>query len=817
LYFYKKYPTLQETNDSNKKLKIKVIELSKQDIQGIYDQTIFDQWYVRAAKQQAVKENQEIRSNSNIKTNFYSPLEEKDTNIKSSVIKIHKRYKDNQKSSQAFSDKKDTRIEKVKPETKMPRLERKKEVLAPSIQMTESEPGTQEKSNETKQEAKTWEVVNSKETKRNITAVKDKSSKTYLPINLPVPSHASNTAEQKTRYVIPMSITVTAKKNKRSWIKDSRIMVAVLQAMQNVYPDTYISPAQDDKTAPTIIKADDVPLEGHKIRQYLVTPVSQKLNKFHGKLFMLTNHTMKEYKMNREFLEYLRDEDIILEMNDLDDINPSQVGFLEHVVADYETLEMHSKRLIVLLPEVHPKFQLHINTLYAQTGLKTRVIMIKSDEAHVDHLRLMLEDLHNKNRIKFFPMNEYQSCKPGQKLTIVSRIIKWTGKVRNLLIPGFIDNDDDIPMVFNKTEGVEEPLNSVGVTEFLATKVKAGDGKNLFDHVYPPCDGIREVLFQLHQYAQAEAYVKVAHGELARNMDIEAMKLVFREPEKALTQATLQTTWTPHVRATEIQEMEIKAKGKYQPKRLREEVSEVTIEGNLSTTKTAWTTPPHSIFTSPETPSSIATNNEAIITNSMEQTTKEVILKELEAYKKLNDERMIELKQLIYSNARTANLNTESMVNMNERIKIISETVVLVDDRTEAMEKKMEVSEKDTNHKFDSLMNAIGSLTNQMEKNNQTVAHLASVSEANTTPVVAAVSNNNRDNNYMINQEVDIEQPAPMFHKVDKNDLTINLNDTMMSEHMNKSTYQGMDDSYISSISREDYLSGNAKNRANYD
>jgi hypothetical protein len=36
----------------------------------------------------------------------------------------------------------------------------------------------------------------------------------------------------------------------------------------------------------------------------------------------------------------------------------------------------------------------------------------------------------------------------------------------------------------------------------------------------------------------------------------------------------------------------------------------------------------------------------------------------------------------------------------------------------------------------------------------------------------------------------------------------------MMSEHINK-TYNGIDESYISSISREDYQSGNDMNRAN--
>jgi hypothetical protein len=813
LYSYTKYPPLQKPNDINKKSKTTEVAIKTEEIYGIYDQVAFDQWYKRTVHQQSVQ--QEKRQHNHKEKNFYSALEHFNSiSIDNRDIKQPRRYKDNQKDNGTRSSesdyKKQTDQTDTYQRTKMPRLERKQEVLVPKIQTIKASV-SQEENTETNQDKKKWEIVNSKETKRNTTALKDKSSKTYLPTNLPPVKNTSNTTVQTTRYVIPLSITVTAKRNKRSWIKDSRIMVAVLQAMQNVYSDTYISSIQEDINTPTIFKTEDIPLEGHQIRQYLVTPVSQKLNRFHGKLFMLTNHTIKEYKMNREFLEYLRDEDIILEMNDLDDINPSQVGFLEHTIPTYETLEMHTKRLAKILPEVHPKFQLHINTLYAQTGLKARVIMIKSDDAHVDQLRLMLEDLHKKERIKFFPMNEYQSCKPGQKLTIVKRINKWSGGVRNLLIKGFIDHEDDIPMVYNKIEGSDDPMTEIGVSEFLATRVKAGDGSNLFDHVYPPSDGIREVLFQLHQYAQAESYIKVAHGEMSRNMDIDAMKLVFKEPEKAMEQAMLQPVWTAHVRATAIQEMEMKPRGKFQPKRLREEVSEVTIEDNLSTAPTIWTTPPQSIFTSPESSTNVTTSGTGGNNNTPVQPLQDPV-KELEAYKKLNDERMIELKQLIYSNARTANLNTESMVNMNARLDILSETVVHVDDRTEKMEKKMDKSDANTNEKFNELMKALGTLTGQMEKNNQTVAHLASRPETNSSHYPTPT--NQITNEYSMNQLIDIEQPAPRFGKTDDNNMTIDLNVTMMSEHINK-TYNGIDESYISSISREDYQSGNDMNRAN--
>jgi hypothetical protein len=69
-----------------------------------------------------------------------------------------------------------------------------------------------------------------------------------------------------------------------------------------------------------------------------------------------------------------------LEINDLDDINPSQVGFLEEVIPRYDTLQMHTSRLHNLLPRGHHKFQLHIQSLFAKNSEKARIIMIKADE-----------------------------------------------------------------------------------------------------------------------------------------------------------------------------------------------------------------------------------------------------------------------------------------------------------------------------------------------------------------------------------------------------------------------------------------------------
>jgi hypothetical protein len=244
-----------------------------------------------------------------------------------------------------------------------------------------------------------WEVVPEKGINRNSNTTFEQPSKQYLPANLPNAKQIDNVMENKTSYVLPLSIKLTKKWKSRSSVNKPRLVVAIIQAMQNVFQDTYLATVEDDKSIPTIINVKDIPTDD-KINQYLATPINSQHQSFHCKIIVLTNHTIQEYKADNAFFEYIQQENIVMEINDLDDINPGQVGFLENVIPRYDTLEMHTNRLRDLLPRGCPKFQLHIQSLFAKTGEKTRIIMIKADDRNVDELRKKLNYLHKANIIK---------------------------------------------------------------------------------------------------------------------------------------------------------------------------------------------------------------------------------------------------------------------------------------------------------------------------------------------------------------------------------------------------------------------------------
>jgi hypothetical protein len=395
-----------------------------------------------------------------------------------------------------------------------------------------------------------WTSVNQKEITREYKATTEFFSHIYLPRYIP---QTLSTAEpiNATSIVLPLSIKVLPSKDHRGKFKQSRILYAVLSIMQKVYKDTYLGPIVEEPTSKIIYNKKDVPLEITNLKEYMATPVHSKQSVFLGKIHIHTNHTLLEYQASDVFTEYLKKENIIIEINDLDDVNPVQLGFIENIIPRLDTINMHQNRLNAMMPPNTPKFQLHISSLWGKTGERCKVCMVKCDEANKEGFLQIFEKLHEHNIIKFFPMTDYTSCLPEQKTTIVKRINTWRAHFRSILIHGFCDNDNNVPMVYDNTNDQDNILTTTSVTDYMENYVKNSNGEKLFYYVYPPQFGIREVVVKLINYSQAASYAKIALGEIARNMDVAAIEKVFQDPTQACLDST-KLPWKPNSRVIDV-------------------------------------------------------------------------------------------------------------------------------------------------------------------------------------------------------------------------------------------------------------------------
>jgi hypothetical protein len=208
--------------------------------------------------------------------------------------------------------------------------------------------------------------------------------------------------------------------------------------------------------------------------------------------------------------------------------------------------------------------------------------MIKCDKHSIDEHAF--EELNDNKSINFFPWTDFLSCDAEQRTTIVQRINQWRNNYRSMLIHGFKDNDNNVPMYFNESGIENDPLMTTSVTEYLANYIKDVKGNKLFQHVYAPQYGIREAIVQLHNFSQAASFIKVAHGELARNMDREAMERVFINPRNADSDSN-RNTWRPNSRVSDIPPTLPKEKYEFNTKRMRTS-TDTTITTRPSTDKT---------------------------------------------------------------------------------------------------------------------------------------------------------------------------------------------------------------------------------------
>lgn len=270
-------------------------------------------------------------------------------------------------------------------------------------------------------------------------------------------------------------------------------------------------------------------------------------------------------RMQEKTKEWLTAEKITIEYNPLLTTVPANVGFLYNVCPREDTTILHQVRLENILETkygVYKNFQLSKQVLFAD-GHRNRcfIMMVKSDKEDISEINEALEDLNESTSIKYLSWIEYMALNIPQKLFLINGQTAYMAANRSLTIPGFCDDDDDIPMIYHENDGMNEnednptqdPLETVGVTDYLSHHIKTGKGKMMFSFVYPPIKGVREVLVFHEHVTEALAFIKCCPGELARKMNKLAIEHVFKDPEEATRQAA-KKAWQPFRNTSKIPE-----------------------------------------------------------------------------------------------------------------------------------------------------------------------------------------------------------------------------------------------------------------------
>jgi hypothetical protein len=391
-----------------------------------------------------------------------------------------------------------------------------------------------------------YESVFDKKMEKNYQNLYEQNSNIWLPSNLPI---VEKSIEQDsaipTNKILPITVKINVPKQTIQQVQTTRVLIAILTALQQEHPDTYIGPIKQN-SAKLLHSPTEIPTDEDLLSLYIERSTTNKPRLFFIRIIVHSNHSLTRFKDSSTFRKYIAEENIVLDYNDLESMEPNLVGFLQDIIPRYETVHLHQERVEKMLSKGCPKFQLSIQTLYGRSGERCRVVMINSDKRNVQELKEIFADLHKEECLKFYPWIDFLVLPMELKELAIKKQNIFTNSYRSVLLQGFIDKDNNVPMIMHdevdesniEDEMIDveyqEDFDKIGITEYLSTRIFSGDMTLLFEHVYAPIDGIRETIVRKHHFAEAMEFADKHHGELARFMNQISVSLVFADPAKAL-------------------------------------------------------------------------------------------------------------------------------------------------------------------------------------------------------------------------------------------------------------------------------------------
>jgi hypothetical protein len=182
--------------------------------------------------------------------------------------------------------------------------------------------------NDSQGNQESWTVITNKATAREHRNTFEEVSNKFLPINLPL-FESEVYDKSDTKYIIPITVNIRTKRGNPQSIKNSRLLVAILTALQMAFQDTYIGELSGNISAPTIAHHLNVPLDDKSVKKYMMEPESGMNNTISTKIVIHTNNDIKSYLANPKLRKYLSNENISIEVNTLSAIAPHNVGIIE--------------------------------------------------------------------------------------------------------------------------------------------------------------------------------------------------------------------------------------------------------------------------------------------------------------------------------------------------------------------------------------------------------------------------------------------------------------------------------------------------------
>jgi hypothetical protein len=385
---------------------------------------------------------------------------------------------------------------------------------------------------------------------------------------------------------LPLTLRIKAPTLQNGEFDKHRILVSFLHAFQAVDPSANILPKLH--TGPNVTETayihqeTDVPTSEQGLAQFLELQNETHTDTFCARIILASRLELHQYKNDRNFTQWLKNEDIQLNRNPISTtLRPKQVGFFTHMIARDDQTKMYEHRIQSETTDECPPFLLQ--TSHIKIGNATaKVWKIYANISDIATVTKEIKDAYNTPQLRvFYTWQEYNSLCASQKLTIIQTQNKFHSEYRSLLIRGFHKNnctetmmwDDNLTIQLKDGEDETEPSNwsfvddtddimmqdecihdrfhngtnltKITISNFIQQCFNSGDGTYLFEHVYAPILGTREVLIKRQHIPEALSLLETIHVELCRIMNHTAIIQAYEDIDNILQQTTVTEPWKP--------------------------------------------------------------------------------------------------------------------------------------------------------------------------------------------------------------------------------------------------------------------------------
>ena len=370
---------------------------------------------------------------------------------------------------------------------------------------------------------------------------------------------------QKTGVNIKIKIKTTTN------LDDSKMIRAILECFQMRDPWAQILPKVQGRREQnmTLHTTDHITQAGNDLADYIEAPLRKvTTNEYMARIWVQSSIPFYQITKDDKVQQWLRQEKVHLEENNLTQSNVMNVGFLGKANTRAESQKLYELRLKSILPDNLHEFHIIKSSIFTETlqkngmnhekenDIKSKVLMIRAGVKNASEISAYLTAIDDPD-IHFYSWNEYRSLETDKKRTVVVDQNCFHQQYKSFTLPFFKAEVRETSMHLGKNmEGLQiqedttlnhetKGTDTVHISKFLLQHYKSGNGTSLFSYIFPPINGIIEAMVTKENFVEAQTCMQMIEKDLQFHCTPEARELIFLDSHHYNSSLSNYKGWQP--------------------------------------------------------------------------------------------------------------------------------------------------------------------------------------------------------------------------------------------------------------------------------